>query len=273
MSLATCDKVGKPNISSHCFDSSRMGLLSDFCLDVTSLCLLSKVTWSHFSNSIILLTSLSWTFQNFHYSDSLIMKIHFPSGSDGITLAMNCTRGYILMYTLAVVTQVCIIKHCFVMHFYRWAELIPYFWEFELNILNTLLHTGIIQISRKQIKNGKFPHLVLSLHLCRHLQSWNAYIHNISFDSCVKEVTAGNSMFCFSIQISHCLKTLLSQLGLVLPTIHHEVSHALLFLTHLKFYYNAQFLCSGILWWSQKFFRTAFRSNQNMKQNQQVLNC
>lgn len=131
--------------------------------------------------SIILLTPLSWTFQNFHYSDSMTMKNHFPSGSDGITPAMNFTHVYILMYTLAVVTQVCLIKDCFVMHFYWWAELIPYFWEFELNILNTLLHSGIIQISREQIKNGKFPHLVLSLYPCRHLQSWNAYIHNIRF--------------------------------------------------------------------------------------------
>lgn len=57
----------------------------------------------------------------------MIMNIHFPSGSDGITPAMNCTCAYILMYTLAVVTQVCIIKDCFVMRFYSWAELIPYF--------------------------------------------------------------------------------------------------------------------------------------------------
>lgn len=103
LSLATCDTGGKPNISSHCFYSSKMELLSDFCLDVTRLCLLSKVTGSHFGNSIILLTSMSWTFKKFHYSQSMITKIHFPSGSAGITPGINCTHVYILTYTLAVV--------------------------------------------------------------------------------------------------------------------------------------------------------------------------
>jgi len=33
----------------------------------------------------------------------------------------------LFLCTLASVRQVCIIKDCFVLHFYRWAELIPWF--------------------------------------------------------------------------------------------------------------------------------------------------
>lgn len=56
------------------------------------------------------------------------------------------------------------------MHFYRWAELIPYFWEFEHNILNALLHSGIVQTSGKQ-KMGNF---LISYYIYTHVGIYRA---------------------------------------------------------------------------------------------------
>jgi len=54
---------------------------------------------SRFGNSIILLTPLSSMFEEFHYSQRRITKIHLPSRSDEITPEINCTHVTIFVYS------------------------------------------------------------------------------------------------------------------------------------------------------------------------------